>query len=53
MSAATKLDVASALREAFEDRRIRIPADQVLWDDLHSVRAEPTITGAPRLIADR
>jgi len=53
MSAATRLDVASALREAFEDRRIRIPADQVLWDDLHSVRAEPTITGAPRLVADR
>jgi len=53
LSAARKLDVATALREVFEDRRMRIPADRALWDDLHSVRAEPTATGAPRLIADR
>ena len=53
LTAPRKLDVAGALREAFEDRRIRIPADPALWDDLHSVRAEPTLTGAPRLIAER
>ncbi len=53
LTAPRKLDVATALREAFEDRRIRIPADPALWDDLHSVRAEPTLTGAPRLIAER
>ncbi|WP_419738328.1 hypothetical protein [Ruegeria sp.] len=53
LSAARKLDVAGALREAFEDRRIRIPADPALWDDLHSVRAEPSASGAPRLVADR
>jgi len=53
LSAARKLDVATALREAFEDRRIRIPADPALRNDLHSVRAEPSLTGAPRLIADR
>ena len=53
LSAARKLDVATALREAFEDRRIRIPKDDTLRADLYSVRAEPTATGAPRLIADR
>ncbi len=53
MTAPRRLDVASGLREAFEDRCIRIPPDEALRADLHSVRAEPGGTGAPRLVADR
>ena len=53
MTGPRRLDVATALREAFEDRRIRIPADEALRRDLHSVRAEPGPTGAPRLAARR
>jgi len=53
MTAPRRLDVATRLREAFEDRRMRIPADPALRDDIHSLRAEPGATGAPRLVADR
>ncbi|WP_420011271.1 terminase large subunit domain-containing protein [Tateyamaria sp.] len=53
LTASRRLDVASGLRKAFEDRRIRIPADEALRADLHSVRAEPGATGAPRLVAAR
>ncbi len=53
MTAPRRLDVATRLRESFEDKRIRIPADDALAADLHSVRAEPGTTGAPRLVADR
>ncbi len=53
MTAPRRLDVATRLREAFEDKRIRIPADEALRADLHAIRAEPGATGAPRLIADR
>ncbi len=53
MSASRRLDVATRLREAFEDRRIRIPADDALGNDLHAIRVEPGATGAPRLVADR
>jgi len=53
LTAPRRLDVATGLREVFEDRRIRIPADEALRADLHSVRAEPGATGAPRLVADR
>ena len=53
MTAPRRLDAATALREAFEDRRIRIPADEALRRDLHSVRAEAGPTGAPRLAAAR
>ncbi len=44
MSAPRKLDVATALREVLEDRRLRIPADDELRRDLHSVRAEAGAT---------
>ena len=53
LTSARRLDVATALREAFEDRRIRIPSDETLRADLHSVRAEPSQSGAPRLVAER
>ena len=48
-----RLDVATALREAAEDRRLRIPAgDDALRKDLHSIKTEQGPTGGPRLIAD-
>ena len=53
-SAPRKLDLATCLKERFEDRTMRIPAgDLVLRSDLHSVRKETGATGIPRLIADR
>ncbi|MEO0682532.1 MAG: terminase family protein, partial [Pseudomonadota bacterium] len=49
-----KLDLATVLKERFEDRTLRIPAgDASLRADLHSVRKETGATGHPRLIADR
>ena len=51
MTTPRRLDVATALREAVEDKRLRIPEDDDLHRDLHSVRAEAGPTGAPRLIA--
>ena len=53
MTSPRRLDVATALREAFEDRRIRIHADDDLRRDLHAVRTEDGPTGSPRLAADR
>ena len=53
MTGPRRLDVATALREAAEDRRLRIPADAALRSDLYAVRAEEGVTGAPRLVADR
>ncbi len=53
LSAPRRLDVATALREVLEDNRLRIPADDALRRDLHSIKAETTLTGAPRLVAER
>ena len=53
MTGPRRLDVATALREAMEDRRLRIPPDEALRRDLHSVRAEAGPTGAARLVAER
>lgn len=50
---ARKLDLATALKQKFEDRRIRIPPDPDLRADLHSVRREAGSSGLPRLVADR
>ena len=51
MTAPRRLDVATALREAVEDKRLRIPPDDDLRRDLHSIKAEAGPTGAARLIA--
>lgn len=51
-SAARKLDLATALRERFERRTIRIPPDAALRADLHAVRKTIGPTGALRLAAD-
>jgi phage FluMu gp28-like protein len=49
-----KLTLATLGKEAFEDRRIRIPAgDTVLRADLHKLRKETGPTGAPRFVAER
>ena len=53
MSGPRRLNVATALREAFEDSLIRIPKLQDLRGDLRSVRTEDGPTGAPRLIVPR
>lgn len=52
-SAATKLDLATGMKEGFQDRRIRIPAgDPVLRADLHSIKSQVGVTGVRRLVAD-
>ena len=53
MTGPRRLDVATALREAVEDKRLRIPPDDALRRDLHSIRTEAGPTGAPRLLAER
>jgi len=47
------LDIATAARQRFEDRRLRIPAgDPVLRADLHKLKKVIGPTGHPRLVAD-
>ena len=47
-----RLDVATALRERVEDTRLRIPRDDALRADLHSIRREGGAgAAAPRLVA--
>ncbi len=54
MSAPRQLDLATAAKDAFEDRRLRIPAgDVTLRADLHKLRKVTGPTGAPRLVANR
>lgn len=48
-----KLDMATALKQRFEDRAIRLPNRPELRSDLHSVKREVGATGAPRLVAER
>jgi len=51
---AVRMNVASVAKQAFEDRKIRIPAgDPVLRADLHKIKKVNSETGLPRLIADR
>jgi phage FluMu gp28-like protein len=52
-SAARKLDMATALKESMEDRRLRLPqGDTLLRGDLHAIKKTTGPTGTPRLIAD-
>ncbi|MDR3087858.1 MAG: terminase family protein [Azoarcus sp.] len=52
-NAATKLTLATQGKEAFEDRKIRIPeGDNVLRADLHKLQKVTSATGAPRFVAD-
>lgn len=53
-SPARKLDMATALKERMEDKRLRLPVgDQPLRADLHSVQRVAGPNGAPRLVAER
>lgn len=52
-SAPRKLDMATVLKNRMEDRRIRLPRDQDLRNDLHSVSKTVGPTGNPRLSAAR
>lgn len=52
-STAAKLDMATALKEAMQDRKARLPAgDVALRADLHAIKSQVGITGARRLVAD-
>ncbi|KAF3999054.1 terminase large subunit domain-containing protein [Glaciimonas immobilis] len=49
----TKLTMATAGKEAFEDKKIRIPlGDSDLRSDLHKLKKISGPTGAPRFVAD-
>lgn len=48
-----KADLAQRLRLFFEDRRIRIPEDRALREDLHAVRRIITPSGNVRYDAER
>ena len=53
-SVARKLDMATALKERMEDKRLRLPVGNTpLRQDLHSVQRVAGPTGAPRLVAER
>lgn len=52
-TAANKLTLATQGKEAFEDRKTRIPAgDPVLRADLHKLQKTTGPTGTPRFVAD-
>jgi len=48
-----KLDLATRIKQAMDDRTLRIPPDRTLREDLHLVRRQAGPTGAPRLVAER
>jgi phage FluMu gp28-like protein len=51
---ASKLAIATIGKQAFEDRKVRIPAgDSILRADLHKPRRVTGPTGIPRLVAER
>ena len=52
LTAPRRLSIATILREALEDRRMRLPPDEKLRRDLHSVKRVAGATGAPRLVAE-
>ena len=48
----TRLGVATALRDVFEDTRIRVGKDRATKDDVRSMRRASGAIGAPRLYAE-
>jgi phage FluMu gp28-like protein len=54
MTSAAQLRLATLAKEAFQDRRLRIPAGRrELRADLHKLRKEVGPTGVPRFVAER
>ena len=52
-TAAAKLELATVGKEAFEDRKLRLPVgDAALRADLHKLQRITSPTGAPRFVAD-
>lgn len=52
-TAPNKLHLATIGKQAFEDRKTRIPmGDKEVRADLHKLRKESSATGAPRFVAD-
>lgn len=49
---ANKLTLATLGKEAFEDRKIRIPISDALRSDLHKLQKVSGPTGAPRFVAE-
>lgn len=47
-----KLILANAIKQKFEDRRVRIPIDPALREDLHKIKKISTPTGGVRFDAD-
>ncbi len=52
-TAKTKNDMATRMRRTVEDRLLRIPVDQTLRNDLHSVKKTTTAAGNIRFDAER
>ncbi len=48
-----KDELASPLRGLFEDRRLRVPGDADIREDLHAIRMTRTASGHPRYDAER
>jgi len=53
MSSDRRLAVATAARRAFEDGKIRIPANSGLRQDILKIKVAPGATGTPRLVVAR
>lgn len=52
-TSSSKLVMANAGKQTFEDRRIRIPlGDDALRSDLHKLKKETSASGTPRFVAD-
>lgn len=52
-TSAARLELATDLKEAMQDRKARIPAgDPVLRADLHAIKSQVGVTGIRRLVAD-
>lgn len=49
---ASKLEMATVAKERFEQRRVRIPSNKSVRDDLHKLKKLTTATGAPRFVAE-
>jgi phage FluMu gp28-like protein len=50
---AVKQDLATKLKQKFEDKSIRVPADRDIRDSLHAVKKMTTTAGAVRFDAER
>lgn len=49
----SKLELATTGKEAFEDRKVRIPRMPEIRADLHKLKRVASAAGAPRFVADR